>query len=106
VIRDCRGTVFSAAFGTSVWELVQPGSSRAPVRNAFDLGADQPFDHARQIVIEPSFQHRPQHLADQVLECPGILHQEGLRQRVESGVDCSAGLPRKKLGTLPIPAQA
>ena len=64
----------------------------ASARNPLDLGAHQALDHARQIVVEPGFQHRPQHFAHQVLERAGVLHQHGLGQRVEGGIDRRAGL--------------
>ena len=71
-------------------------SPYASARNPLDLGADQALDHAREVVIEPGFQHRPEHLAHQVLQRAGVLHQHGLRQRVESGVDCGTGLAREE----------
>ncbi len=52
----------------------------APARDALDLGAHQPLDHVRQIVVEPGFQHRPQHLLDQIVERAGILRQHGMRE--------------------------
>ena len=63
----------------------------ASARDALDLGAHQPLDQARQIVVEPGLEHRPQHLAHQIFERAGVLHQHRLRQRVEGGIDRRAG---------------
>ena len=70
-------------------------SARAPARDALDLGAHQALDHAGQIVVEPGLQHRPQHFAHQILERAGVLHQHGLRQRIEGGIDRRAGCRRR-----------
>ena len=72
-------------------------AASAPARDALDLGPHQAFDHAGQIVVEPSLQHGPQHLAHQVLERARVLHQHGVRQRVESGVDRGARRARQEL---------
>ncbi len=64
----------------------------APARDPFDLGLDDPLDHARQVVVEPGLQQRPEHLAHQVFQRAGVLHQHGLGQRVEGGIDrCRGG---------------
>ena len=70
--------------------------ARAPARNALDLGSDQPLHHAGQIIVEPGLEHRPQHFAHQILKRPRILHQHSVRQRVEGGIDRSAGRARQQ----------
>ena len=65
--------------------------TRAAARDPLDLGAHQAFDHAGQIVVEPGLEHRPQHLAHQILERARVLHQHRLRQRIEGGIDRGAG---------------
>ena len=62
-------------------------SLAAPARDPFDLGLDDALDHARQVVVEPGLEQRPQHLPHQVFERAGVLHQHGLGQRVEGGID-------------------
>ncbi len=41
---------------------------RPAARDALDLGAHDALDQARQVVVEPGLQHRPQHFLDQILE--------------------------------------
>ena len=55
----------------------------APARNALDFGLDDPLNQSRQIVVEPGFQHRPQHFLDQVFQRPRIVAEHGIGQRVE-----------------------
>ncbi len=49
---------------------------------------------ARQIVVEPGLEQRPQHLAHQIFKGASILHQHRLRKRIERGVDRRAGRVR------------
>ena len=63
-------------------------------RDALDLGPHQALDHARQIVVEPGLEHRPQHFAHQILERAAVLHQHRLRERVEGGIDGRGGRGR------------
>ncbi|CAH1679341.1 hypothetical protein BOSEA31B_14832 [Hyphomicrobiales bacterium] len=59
-------------------------SAPAAARHALDLGADQALDHGRQIIVEPRFQHRLQHVLDQILEGPGIVAEDGACKLSES----------------------
>ena len=70
------------------------GGLPAAARDALDLGFDDALDHARQIVVEPVLQHRPQHLAHQVFEGAGVVHQHGLSQRIEGRIDRRRGRGR------------
>ena len=63
-------------------------------RDPFDLGLDDALDHARQVVVEPRLEQRPQHLPHQIFERAGVLHQHGLGQRVEGGIDRGRGVRR------------
>ena len=45
------------------------------------------LDHAREVVVEPGLEHGPEHLAHQILKRAGVLHQHGLGERVEGGID-------------------
>ena len=76
-------------------------SARTAARNALDLGAHQALDHAGQVVVEPRLQHRPKHFVHQILKRPGVLHQHGLRERIECGIDRGAGFAGHKLPPLP-----
>ena len=69
-------------------------ASTPPARDPFDLGFDDALDHARQVVVEPRLQQRPQHLLHQVFERAGILHQHGLGQRMEGGIHRGRGVRR------------
>ena len=60
---------------------VQSKHFSTSARNALDLGADNLFDQAREIVIEPALQHRPQHFLDEIFQRAGVVRQHGLRQR-------------------------
>src|ERR1051326_1470090 len=71
-----------------------------PARDALDFGAHQPLDQARQILVEPGFEHRAEHFAHQVFQGTRVLHQDGLGQRVkaestaawvEREINCDAG---------------
>ena len=42
-------------------ELIRTASAAA-ARDPLDLGLDDALDHARQVVVEPGLEHRPQHL--------------------------------------------
>ena len=64
-----------------------PPASAPAARHPFDLGADQPLDETRQIVVEPRLEHRLEHFAHEVFERAGVLHQHGLRERVEGEID-------------------
>ena len=73
-------------------------SAHPPARDAFDLGAHQALDHAGQIVVEPGFEHRAEHFAHQIFQRAGVLHQHGLRQRIEGGIDRRTGCSGKQRG--------
>ena len=59
------------------------GSALAPACDAFDFAAHQPFNEAWKIIVQPSLQHRPQHLANEIFQGARVLHQNRLRQRIE-----------------------
>ena len=65
----------------------EPAIRLAPARNPLDFGLDDALDQPRQIVVEPGFQHRPQHLLDQILQRPRVVAEHGMGQRVEGGFD-------------------
>ena len=67
---------------------------RPAARDALDLGAHDALDQARQVVVEPGLEHRPQHLLHQILERARVLADHGLRQRVERAVDRRDGRGR------------
>ena len=77
---------------------MRPGMTAREVtlfpRDPLDLSPHQPLDHARQVVVEPGLEHRPQHFAHEVLEGAAVLHQHRLRQRVEGGIDRRGGRGR------------
>ena len=75
--------------------------ARASARDPLDLGSDQPFHHARQIIVEPGLEHRSQHFAHQILERPRVLHQHRVGKRVEGGVDRGASRARQQLTLSP-----
>src|ERR1700730_16927500 len=56
-------------------------------RNSFDFSLDDPLHQAGQVVVEPGFQHRPQHFLDQVFQRPRIVAEHGVGKRVEGGFD-------------------
>src|ERR1700687_4113486 len=45
-----------------------PDHALASARNAFDFRLDDALHQPWQIVVEPGFQHRPQHLLDEVFQ--------------------------------------
>jgi len=47
--------------------------SPLPRETRFDLGSHQTLDQTGQICVEPTLQHRSQHLVDEVFERAGIL---------------------------------
>jgi hypothetical protein len=68
--------------------------------NALDFCAQQAFNERWEIIVEPSLQHRPHQLANQIFERARIVHQNNLRQRIERAIDgrgCGVG---KKLPAL------
>ncbi len=89
--RQCRAGGSGAAFGGGAERL-----ARSSARDPFDFGAHQTLDHAGQVIVKPGFEHRPQHVPDQILERARILHQHRLRQRLEGGIDRGGGLARNQ----------
>ena len=69
----------------------------APARNPLDFGLDDALDQSRQIVVEPGFQHRPQHFLDQIFQRPRIVAEHGVGQRIEGGFDGRDGRARQDL---------
>ena len=53
---------------------------RLAARDAFDLGAHDALDQARQIVVEPGLEHRAQHFLHQILKRARVLPEHGVRQ--------------------------
>src|SRR6185437_6514021 len=59
----------------------------APARNPLYFGFDNALDQSGQIVVEPGFQHRPQHFLDQVFQRPRVVAEDGIGKAVEGGFD-------------------
>src|SRR3984893_936023 len=57
----------------------------AAARDPLDLRLDDALDQPGQIVVEPGFQHRPQHFLDQVFQRPRIVAEHGMGQRIKGG---------------------
>ena len=70
----------------------------ASARNPIDFLAHEPLHENRQIVVEPFLQHRPQHLAHEILEGARVLVQHGICQPSEGGRHHGIGLRRHQPG--------
>ena len=57
------------------------GRDYVPVHKGSDLGFDDPLDQIGQIVIEPGFEHWPEHLLDEVFQRAGVVAQNRVLQR-------------------------
>ena len=62
-------------------------NSSAPARNPLNFRFDNPLDQSGQIIVEPGFQHRPQHFLDQVFQRPRVVAEHGIGKAVEGGFD-------------------
>ena len=70
-------------------------TASAAARNPLDFGLDDALHQPRQIVVEPGFQHRPQHFLDQIFQRPRVVAQHGIGQRIEGGFHRRHGRARQ-----------
>ncbi len=78
--------VLSLWFARQLKRRQRRNGLRPAARDPLDLGPHDAIDHARQIVVEPGLEQRPQHLLHQILERARVLADHGLRQRIERAV--------------------
>ncbi len=79
---------YSGSNGTFGADMGVPASRPlAAARNPLDFGLDDALHQPRQIVVEPGFQHRAQHLLDEVLQRPCVVAEHGVGERVEGELD-------------------
>ena len=64
-----------------------PRDLLATARNPLDFRLDDALHQAGQIVVEPGFQHRPQHFLDEIFQRPRIVAEHGMGEGVEGGFD-------------------
>ena len=76
----CKSINKSLNFGKS-------GGSAVAARDPLDFGANQALDQTGQIVVEPGFQHRAQHLPRRPLDQILVARQQGFGQSLEGGAD-------------------
>ena len=81
---NLEGFTDSPARGKSMHARIRwPMRVSAAARDALDLSLDNTLDHARQVVVEPGLQHRPQHLLHEVFQRAGIVAQNRIGERIE-----------------------
>jgi len=59
------------------------GSPPAAASKSVQSRRAQALDHARKIVVKPSFEYRLQHFTEQVLECARVVYSNSLLERIE-----------------------
>ena len=68
-----------------------PDGALAAARDPFDFRLDDALHQSGQIIVQPGFQHRPQHLLDEIFQRPRIVAQHRMSEAVEGGFDGGHG---------------